>query len=172
MNIKKMMQNPLRVQILQYLMRAQEATTKQIADAMPDVPQPTLYRHIGAMLKDELLLVKEERRVRGSMERLLTINTEALNAQSEDHIGAAAGQFLMDIYADFQKYAANSDCDPMRDMLMLRTCSMMLTDKQYAAFLSELGEIIEKYMQVEDRTHGKARSLSLVSAPVFEEASK
>ena len=172
MNIKKMMQNPLRVQILQYLLRTGEATTKQIAEAMPDVPQPTLYRHIGAMLKDGLLLVKEERRVRGSMERLLTTNAEVLNAQSEDNIGTAAGQFLMGLYADFEKYAANPTSDPVRDMLMLRTCSMKLTDEQYAAFLTELGEIIGKYLQAEDRAHGKTRSLSLVSTPVFDEASK
>ena len=59
--------------------------------------------------------------------------------------------------------------DPERDMLLLSTCSMKLTDEAYAALLTELGGLMQKYREGEDRQNGRARSLSVVSAPAFEE---
>ena len=66
MELIKVLSNPVRMQVMQYLQTYGEATTKQISDAITDVPAPTLYRHINILLKEEVLLVKEERKVRGS----------------------------------------------------------------------------------------------------------
>ena len=83
MELIKLLSNPVRVQVMQYLQNYGEATTKQISEALTGIPAPTLYRHINLLLKEEVLLIKEERKVRGSLERLLVINdakiTEAGN---------------------------------------------------------------------------------------------
>ena len=59
MELIKLLSNPVRIQVVQYLQTHGEATTKQISEAIPDVPSPTLYRHINTLLKEEVLLVKE-----------------------------------------------------------------------------------------------------------------
>ena len=43
----------------------------------------TIYRHINYLLKEEVLIVKSERKVRGSVERLLAFN-EAKFAENTD----------------------------------------------------------------------------------------
>lgn len=169
MDLKKLVGSPVRIQVIQYLAQAGEATTKQIAQAMADVPQPTLYRNINALLKDGLLSVKEERKVRGSVERLLVLRMEGLSDLGGASIADTAWQFFMGLYAGFQKYASTPGADPERDMLLLSTCSMKLTDEAYAALLTELGGLMQKYREGEDRQNGRARSLSVVSAPAFEE---
>ncbi|MDE5583619.1 MAG: hypothetical protein K2J08_07935 [Ruminococcus sp.] len=68
--------------MIQYLQIHKEATTKQVSEAIPDIPAPTLYRHINFMLKENLLIIKEERKVRGSLERLLAINHDKWSAEN------------------------------------------------------------------------------------------
>lgn len=69
MEIGKILSNSVRIRVLQYLQSCGQATTKQIAAKLSDVPLPTLYRHIDFLLKEEALLVKSEHKVRGSTER-------------------------------------------------------------------------------------------------------
>lgn len=90
MNLIKVLSNPARMQIMQYLQIHGEATTKQISEALPDVAAPTLYRHINIMLEEGALSIKEERKVRGSLERLLVINREKFAEAKNGNVADAA----------------------------------------------------------------------------------
>ena len=92
MDLIKVLSYPVRIRVMQYLQTHGEATTKQISEAISDVPAPTLYRHINTLLKEEVLLVKEERKVRGSLERLLVINVEKMSAAADSNISDSAYQ--------------------------------------------------------------------------------
>lgn len=165
MKLSDIMSNPARMKIMQYLQRNGEATTKQLSEAIPEVPAPTLYRHINFLLKEELLIVKEERRVRGSVERLLAFNAEKLSESSD--IADTAYQFLMAIYGSFQKYSERENADPLADKLSLRTFMFTLTDETFDCFFKDLKELYEKYSKPEK--NGKNRSISFISAPVEDE---
>lgn len=168
MKLADVITNPVRMKIMQFLQSSGDATTRQISEALPDVPSPTLYRHINYLLKAEVLTVKEERKVRGSLERLLAFNSDRLteNASLDD----IAYQFLMALYGSFQRYSERKDADPYRDMLSLRSCMLTLTDESFANFFKEFREVIEKYSIPEDG--GKIRSISVISAPITEEEKK
>lgn len=172
MDFRKLLRSPVRIQVIQYLAARGEATTKQLAAAMPDIPAPTLYRHVGVLLKEGFLLVREEHRVRGSLERVLAVDAEKLDAMSKENITSVAYAFLMGLYTDFQEYGKRTDADPARDMLMLRTCSLKLTDAQYGELLTALGEVLGTYVQAENRLEGRTRSLSLISSPAREECAE
>ena len=167
MDLMKILSNPARVQVIQYLQIQGEATTKQIAEAIPNIPAPTLYRHINALLKEGALLVKEERKVRGSLERLLTINKESF-ASAENNIADLSYQFLMGLFARFQKYSCKKNADPQKDRLSMRTTMLTLTDENFDKFMREIAEVIKKYEENADKT-GKLRSVSFISAPLEEE---
>ncbi len=162
-----MLSNPVRMQVMQYLQAHGEATTKQISEAIADVPAPTLYRHINTLLKEEVLLVKEERKVRGSLERLLAINVEKMTKTVNSSISETAYQFLMELFMKFQRYGEKADVDPQKDRLSLRTCVFTLTDNSFDSFMQEIGAVMEKYQKAEK--NGKLRSLSFISAPIEEE---
>jgi len=165
MKLSDVITNPVRMKILQFLQVKGDATTKQICEELSDVPQPTIYRHINYLLKEEVLIVKSERKVRGSLERLLTLN-EAKFTENAD-IADMAYQFLMGLYGSFRRYGEKGNVDPVADMLCLRTSMLTLTDENYANFLQELRAVIDKYGKSEK--NGKNRSVSIISAPVTEE---
>ena len=95
MNLTDILSNPTRMRIVQYLQLNEESTTKQISEALNDVPAPTIYRHINYLLKENVLIVKEERKIRGTTERLLTINQEFIDAENNRNISGTAYKFLM-----------------------------------------------------------------------------
>lgn len=167
MELMKILSNPVRMQIMQYLQTHREATTKQISEAITDIPAPTLYRHINTLLKEEILLVKEERKVRGSLERLLAINVEKMTETVNSGISETAYQFLMELFMKFQKYGSKADADPQKDRLSLRSCVFTLTDESFDNFMHDIGAVINKYQVAE--TNGKLRSVSFISAPIEEE---
>ena len=167
MELIKVLSNPVRIQVMQYLQAHGEATTKQISEAIPGVPAPTLYRHINTLLKEEVLLVKEERKVRGSLERLLAINAEKMLAANNSNISENAYQFLMELYMKFQKYGCKDNADPQKDRLSLRTCVLTLTDDSFDSFMRDIASVIGKYSEAEE--NGKLRSVSFISAPIEEE---
>ncbi len=162
----KVLSNPVRIRVMQYLQTHGEATTKQISEAISDVPAPTLYRHINTLLNEEVLLVKEERKVRGSLERLLAINVEKMSAGVNSNISETAYQFLMELYMKFQKYGCKDNANPQKDRLSLRTCVLTLTDDSFDKFMQDIAAVIDKYQAEEN---GKLRSVSFISAPVEEE---
>ena len=167
MELIKLLSNPVRIQVVQYLQTHGEATTKQISEAIPDVPSPTLYRHISTLLKDELLIVKEERKVRGSLERLLAVNTEKMSSIGNGDISENTYQFLMELYMKFHKYSCKDDADPEKDRLSLRTCILTLTDESFDNFMHDIAAVIAGYQEAEE--NGKTRSVSFISAPCEEE---
>lgn len=167
MDLIKVLSNPVRIRVMQYLQTHGEATTKQISEAISDVPAPTLYRHINTLLKEEVLLVKEERKVRGSLERLLAVNVQKMSAASDSNISDSAYQFLMELYMKFHKYSCKDNADPQKDRLSLRTCVLNLTDDSFDNFMRDIASVIGKYQGAEE--NGKLRSVSFISAPVEEE---
>ena len=162
----KILSNSARIRVIQYLQIHGEATTKQISESITDIPAPTLYRHINFLLKEDVLIVKEERKVRGSLERLLMINKDKFTEIENGNIADVAYQFLMGIYAGFQKYSMRPDADPRKDRLCMRTRMLSLTDEEFDAFLQDIGAVMDKYGKKSD---GKERSISFISAPVEEE---
>ena len=166
MDLIKILSNSTRMQVLQYLQMHGAATTKQISDYLPDVPVPTLYRHINYLIGEGIVQVTEERKIRGSVERVLAINAEKLNESGD--ISDVAYQFLMEIYTRFYRYSRKSDPDPVKDKLALRTATLKLTDKEMEDMLNELATVFAKYEALSQQSKGKLRSISTISAPVEE----
>lgn len=168
MNLIKLLSNPIRMQVIQYLQMNGEATTKQISQAIIDVPAPTLYRHINALLKEEVLLVKEERKVRGSLERLLVINMQKIAEMENGNIADTAYQFLFDLYSKFHDYSGKPNADSHKDRLSLRTRILSLTDEDFDSLMGDIGAAMDKYEQTGKSTDRKLRSISIISSPVEE----
>lgn len=165
MELMKVLSNPVKLRIMQYVQENDTVTTKQIAEKLTDVPTATLYRHINTMLKEEILIIAEERKVRGSLERSIAVNKQMMVDVGNDGIAGAAYQFLMNLFLQFRKYEEKGNCDPIRDMLSMRICMLKLTDEKFYEMFNEWKDMIDKYQKEEDTLHGKMRSISFISAP-------
>jgi DNA-binding transcriptional ArsR family regulator len=71
--------HPIRMRIIMAL-AGERWTARQIAAALPDVAQATLYRHINALAEGGILRIVEERPVRGMVEKVYALaDKRALN---------------------------------------------------------------------------------------------
>ena len=166
MDLTEILSNPVRIRILQHLQINGDSTTKQISEQLNDVPAPTLYRHVNSMLESGLLKVKEERKVRGTTERLIGIDQEKWSEGVDSDITGTAYQFLMSIYGQFREYGSSPGADPMADRLCLRNCILRLSDERFDQFIKDYAELLNRYLDMQDG--GKLRSVSIISAPVKE----
>lgn len=163
MDLIKLLSNPVRMQVMQYLQIHGDSTTRQISEALSDIPVPTLYRHINFLINNDLLVVKEEHKVRGSLERVLAVNLKTLDDNND--IAGSAYQYLMELYTKFYNYSKKPDIDPVRDKLSIRTTTLNLTDDEMDDFIADLSQVLLKYATISEHSNGKIRSISTIFAP-------
>lgn len=165
MKITEALSNPVRVRIVQYMQLHDGTTTKKISEALGDIPAPTLYRHIDFLLKENILTVTEERRIRGSSERVLAINKQKFEEAESGDIADAAYHFLVNLYGNFYRYSQKHDCDPRKDRLSIRTRILALSDEEFDAFIRDVACVFNRYGDKEPNGDRKMRSVSFISAP-------
>ena len=163
METAELVMNPVRQRIFQYLLLHETGTVKDFRKAMPDVPSASLYRHVRLLAEHAVLTVAGENRIRGTVENVYRLNRSALEIDDADGAGVQAA--LLGICASFAKYFAGGGADPRRDMLLMTTCTLTLTDGEFMDFLSEINRVALKYMEVRAAPGSKTRQITLISAP-------
>ena len=164
MEIAEVVMNPVRQRVFQYFLLHETGTVKELKKALPDVPSASLYRHIKILADHSILMVADEKRIRGTVESIYRLNKDAL--ATEDKSGNAVQMSLLGICASFARYFARGNVDPKKDMLLLTNCTLLLTDEEFSSFLSEVNEIALKYMKAEVTERSKTRQITLISSPV------
>lgn len=163
MEIAEIVMNPVRQRIFQYLLVHETGTVKEIRKALPDVPSASLYRHVRILAENAILTVAGENRIRGTVESVYRLNKDALNIEDAD--GTAVQTALLGICAAFAKYFSGSNVDPKRDMLLMSSCTLTLTDEAFTRFLSEINQVALKYMGGAPQEGSRLRQITLISAP-------
>ena len=163
MNMAEVIMNPVRQRIIQFLMVHDKGTVKEIKSKLSDVPTPSLYRHVKILAENSVIVVAEENRIRGTVESVYQLNPNALVVEDED--GMSVQVSLMSICTAFAKYFASGHADPRKDMFMLTSCTLMLTDDEFGTFLKEINELAMKYISKEQTEGCRPRQITLISSP-------
>lgn len=143
--------HPVRLRILQALGGADELTTAQLRERLPDVPPATMYRHVATLAQAGVLEVAAERPVRGTVERTYRIRQDAALVEEDaravmtrdDHrkaVSAFAGALL----ADFERYLSREDAEPPRENVLYRQGAVWVTDEEYAALVEDIEAAIAR----------------------------
>ena len=164
MEMTKVLMNPVRQRIFQYLLVHETGTVKEIKKELSDIPNASLYRHIKILTDNAVIAVVGENRIRGTLESVYQLNKAALEIDDAD--GAGVQMSLLSICAAFAKYFSSGKANPRKDMYMMTSCTLTLTDDEFKDFLAELTEIATKYMSKPVTEKSVSRQISLVSSPV------
>lgn len=164
MEISEVVMNPVRQRIIQYLMVHERGTVKEIKEILDDIPTPSLYRHVKILAENDIIVVAEENRVRGTVENIYELNPKGIAVEDEDGISVQTA--LMSICTSFAKYFAKGNADPKKDMYSLTSCTLMLTDEEFQDFMSEINEVGMKYVSKSQTEGCKPRQITLVSSPI------
>ena len=164
-DLSTVMLNPVRMRIVQILAARGQATAGDICAVIGDVPRTTAYRHIGILVDAGVISVVAERRVRGTVERTLAVNTSALaEASTGDNAVREILQALLTVYVKFERYFSRPGHSGGKQTVFFNNTVLMMTDAEFDQFLADLRALLTSY-NFEDPTGRKPRDLSIISAP-------
>lgn len=167
-DITKIVMNTTRMRIIQYLLLHDTGTTAQIGEALSDVPIASLYRHMKLLENAGLILVVQENKKRGTLEKVYQLEQENLVDSEEpdkEQIGKMIRGTLLSILAQFEQYLKRKDTDIKKDMMSVSSSTLLLTDEEYAAFLEEIGEVYNKVIHNKPDGKRRMRKITFISSP-------
>lgn len=163
--------HPVRMRIL-LAISGREMTPSQLQEALPDVPQATLYRQIKTLHKAGLLIVVDQYPVRGALEKVYAVppggahlsNEDIQHASREDHLKMFTF-FMTGLLADFDAYLRSPNIDLLRDRVGFSQVPLYLNDEEMDTFAKELGELILPLLENKPGQGRRRRLLSTVMMP-------
>lgn len=163
--------HPVRIRIITTI-SGREMTVQQIAAALPDVAQATLYRHINALTDGGILVIVEENPVRGTVEKVYALAEDestqlspedVANLGKDDHMRFFT-IFMTTMLNHFSNYLdAKDKPDPAQDGVGYHTVPLYMTDQELQDFARNFNEMIRPYLQ--DHPDAKRRLFSTILIP-------
>jgi DNA-binding transcriptional ArsR family regulator len=152
--------HPIRARILGALM-GRQLTIGQIAQVLPDVPIPSLYRHVRTLTEGGVLEAVSEVRVNGALTKVYATRKEQtiigepdmVNATAADHLRAMT-TFLNTLAEIFRNYLEQETLVPGDTPHHALMTALHLSKAEYAQFNNELHELVRRWC---DREPGGER---------------
>jgi DNA-binding transcriptional ArsR family regulator len=164
--------HPVRMRILQALFDEDPMTTAQLRDRLPDIAPATLYRQIAVLADADVLEVVSEKRVRGTVERSYRVRPDnavvdpaAREAMTRADHQRAFTTFAASLMADFDRYLAREDANPVKDGVVYRQAAVWLTDDEFAAMVDEIESAVVSRVGYAPQGGRTRRIVSLVVVP-------
>jgi len=164
--------HPIRMRILMAL-SGRQMTARLIAAELGDVPPATLYRHINRLAEAGILHIVEERRVRGTVEKVYTVTEqdttisprELAKLSREGHLRIFS-TFVTSLLDDFSRYLNKpGPIDYAADGIGYKKYPLELSDKESLAMMAEIHAILQRYEKNEPAAGRKRRIFSTVVMP-------
>ena len=173
-NIKNMMEhltNPTRAKIFIEIAKA-EQTAKTLLELLPEISQPTMYRHIKALLDGGIITVASEKKVRGVTEKTYCMNaqmTHDIGKIVEENDGPAYYQlfvqYITAIAQQFEAYAHSPGINIIEDLAAFTTAPIYASREEIIAVSEKMAEIILPLMQNEPAPGRKLRNFCTILSP-------
>ena len=164
--------NPTRSRIF-FEIHANEPTAAQkLLKKFPDISQPTLYRHIKALLDDGMIKITGEKQVRGAVEKTYAINVN-MGADIERIMETNDGegfyrlfsQYMMNVAGQFKRYCESENINLAQDMAGFATAPLCATPEEFLEALQKISEIILPLVANETAPGRKLYNFYTISAP-------
>ncbi|RWZ59906.1 ArsR family transcriptional regulator [Halobacillus fulvus] len=171
MNSKaQLIMHPVRMKIIQCLSRG-PATVYELLEWIGDVPQATLYRHLNELKKNEIIMVTEEKKIRGAIEKTYTLKQngaritadEAEDIDMEEHL-----QMFMTFFAtlvqDMESYFEGK-VDFQKDTFGYSQFDLHLTEEEWDSFKKDMTEMMKPYLKNKPTDHTRKVSMTQIFIP-------
>jgi DNA-binding transcriptional ArsR family regulator len=169
--------HPVRMRLLVTLARRQ-LTARQLSELLPDVPQATLYHHLGILTRAGLLRVVSERQVRGTVEKLYALADDnaslgppdLANASRDDHLRYFT-IFVTTLLGDFARYLQqDAPIDLFADGAGYRETPLYLSDEELAQAAAAVNQALLPFLSHQPAPHRRRRLLATIMFPDAESA--
>jgi DNA-binding transcriptional ArsR family regulator len=167
--------HPVRMRLLVALARRQ-LTAGQLSARLPDVPQATLYHHLGLLTRAGLLHVVSERPVRGTLEKryaladdtddtALLSPADLAHASREDHLRYFT-LFVATLLADFARYLQQDvPLDFVADGVGYHETPFYLSDEEFAQAAAAINHALRPFLGHQPAPHRRRRLFATIVFP-------
>lgn len=146
----KDMLHPVRSTLFIEVSTRGEATAGELAHALRQIPQATLYRHLGAMVDHGILKIVEQRKKRALYENVYAVGMD-FSADLDDMVAQNRGdvyaamfyQYMMVFFHAFEAYAARPDIDIAHDGSGFTMSPVYLTSEELTRLQQQIGALLE-----------------------------
>lgn len=167
--------HPIRLRIITAI-SSYRLAARELAEALPDVPLTTLYRHINALLEGGLLKIVEEKPIRGTVERTYaltsppSLTSEDMRDMGRQECEQAFTVFLSTLMSDAQRYLNSRPGDalfnPIDDGIQISKVQIYMDDEEFKQMSEKLLEMILKAASNEPRPGRRKRIFSNIFIPL------
>jgi DNA-binding transcriptional ArsR family regulator len=164
--------HPVRMRLLVTLVHRQ-LTARQLSALVPDVPQATLYHHLGTLTRAGLLRVVSERPVRGAVEKVYTLADEhatlspadLAHASDEDNLRYFT-TYVSALLGDFARYLRqDAPIDLFADGVSYRATPFYLSDDEFAEAAAALQQAMLPFLRNEPAPNRRRRLFTVIVFP-------
>ena len=164
--------HPVRLRLLTEL-TGRSLTSRQLAAALPDIPQATLYRHIKTLHDGGIFRTVAESMVNGALERTYAVATgqarltpEELAGMSSDEHKTAFNLFIAALSEQFARYIDQADLNKLiADGLSYNSATIYLSEGERQAFQAEIIAVIGKFTHLGPAADRKRYNLTSIVIP-------
>ena len=163
--------HPIRVRIV-LAVQGRRLTTAQIHRLLPDVPLPTLYRHLNRLTTSGIMQIVETQKVHSNHERVYALVEASANLTDEEVSRATPEEhlryftvFVTGLLSVYDRYLQSAP-DVVADKVMYYAESVYLTDSRYAELRAQMRGLIENAQREEEVEPGaRRRTLAALAFP-------
>jgi DNA-binding transcriptional ArsR family regulator len=143
--------HPQRLRLLQTL-AGRQLTASALGEALSDVPQATLYRHLKALVEGEVLEIVAERPVRGTVERVYALREGGGFLTKEDFAAMDLEEhrrsfrvFVASVLGNYERYLERPGAQPAEDGVGYSTGVLELSPEEQIEFRTRFRELMAEF---------------------------
>jgi DNA-binding transcriptional ArsR family regulator len=162
--------HPVRMRIIATI-TGQQMTAQRIAQAMPDLSQTSLYRHLNTLVEGGILTVVAENPVRGTLEKVYALakpvirlgQNELADATKDDHMRYFM-IFLSTLLQEFSQYLERTENIHVGEFAY-NTIPLYLTDGEVEQLREQFQQLFAPYLNRELPPESRRYLLSSIIIP-------
>jgi len=164
MDIGKLILNPARLRILQYIRLHSSVRTSDIVGYLSDIPRATVYHHVKILVDNKIIEVVKENHVRGTIEKVYALKEDGVPIEGETSV-ALSTAFHMGLMQEINEYFSGKDQDYKKDNVLFTSALLYMTDGEYDQLLRNIADLLKPFVDRAPESHLRLRKLSIISSP-------
>ncbi|MET8148804.1 helix-turn-helix domain-containing protein [Actinoplanes sp. NPDC049668] len=163
--------HPVRLRIVHALL-GRELTARQLGAVLGDIPQASLYRHVGRLVDAGVLRVTHEERVRGGTRRTFAVveSTVTLGPRDFDDASLADHQryfaaFVGALIAGFEQYLRTTDVAPTGDGVAYQQIPVWVTPAESRRLTAAITDLLQPLRARKDGRRRRRTTFAMVLHP-------
>jgi DNA-binding transcriptional ArsR family regulator len=164
--------HPIRMRLVQASIASSGMTVNDFGRRLADVPPATLYRHLNTLVEAGILTAVDERKVRGTVEKVYALqpagleltSAELAEAMPEDHMRFFT-TFVAGLLGSFSRYLKGGDIDFVRDGVGYRQVTLQLSDAELMTMAGELSAVVMRSIANQPDPGRRARVFTSILIP-------